>query len=400
MSVAPVIVLDGEQRSALAVVRSLGTHGWPTHVGSYEDASLAGGSRYATSETRLPHPTRFPKLFSEEVKKLVVATGARVVFPLTDQSVVALLEHPGSVAPATVPFGDLAAFLRASNKELVLALGSELGIAVPRQWVIDGPDAIPAPIPADVFPLVLKPCRSLAGSGADRSKVIVSYARDPSELAARLRAIAPVAFPVLIQRRISGPGLGVFLLRWNGITKAIFAHRRLKEFPPSGGVSVCCESVSLSEQLAMTSEALLNRLGWSGVAMVEFKLDSRTGEAFLMEVNARFWGSLQLAIDAGVDFPWYLARLALGEEVPSIRSWRVGLKSRWEWGEVNYLLARLRKKESESFPAEESPGLFETVAGASLLWRPGYRNSVLRVRDPVPFLRESRRWGCTVLGLT
>ena len=37
--------------------------------------------------------------------------------------------------------------------------------------------------------------------------------------------------------------------------------------------------------------------------MVEFKHDERDGVPKLMEINGRFWGSLQLAIDAGVDFP-------------------------------------------------------------------------------------------------
>ena len=41
--------------------------------------------------------------------------------------------------------------------------------------------------------------------------------------------------------------------------------------------------------------------------MVEFKLDARDGVAKLMEINGRFWGSLQLAVDAGVDFPAILS---------------------------------------------------------------------------------------------
>jgi predicted ATP-grasp superfamily ATP-dependent carboligase len=51
-----------------------------------------------------------------------------------------------------------------------------------------------------------------------------------------------------------------------------------------------------------------------GVAMVEFKLDRRKGNAAkLIDVNGRFWGSLQLAILSGVDFPYYLYQLAVGD---------------------------------------------------------------------------------------
>ena len=41
----------------------------------------------------------------------------------------------------------------------------------------------------------------------------------------------------------------------------------------------------------------------TGVAMVESQRRARWPRLYLMEVNCRFWGSLQLAIDCGVDFP-------------------------------------------------------------------------------------------------
>ena len=68
-------------------------------------------------------------------------------------------------------------------------------------------------------------------------------------------------------------------------------------------MSVYRESVAADPDLVRRSRALLDAFGWCGVAMVEYKLDERTGTPYLMEVNGRFWGSLQLAIDAGVDFP-------------------------------------------------------------------------------------------------
>jgi len=43
--------------------------------------------------------------------------------------------------------------------------------------------------------------------------------------------------------------------------------------------------------------------------MVEFRVDARDGTAKLMEVNPRFWGSLQLSILSGADFPYLLYNL-------------------------------------------------------------------------------------------
>src|SRR5439155_393437 len=77
------------------------------------------------------------------------------------------------------------------------------------------------------------------------------------------------AFPVLLQRRVRGPGEGLFLLRWNGRVLAAFAHRRLREKPPAGGVSVYRESIAAPPELVAAGTRLLEVLDWRGVAMVE-----------------------------------------------------------------------------------------------------------------------------------
>ena len=115
-----------------------------------------------------------------------------------------------------------------------------------------------------------------------------------------IASLDDAAFPLLIQQRIVGPGTGIFLLVWDGTVRAVFAHRRLREKPPSGGVSVYSESIAAKPDLVERSRLLLERMKWNGIAMIEYKLDASTGVPYLMEVNGRFWGSLQLAIDAGV----------------------------------------------------------------------------------------------------
>ena len=60
-----------------------------------------------------------------------------------------------------------------------------------------------------------------------------------------------------------------------------------------------------------------------------------------MEVNGRFWGSLQLAIDAGMNFPLLFYRLAIGEDVPSQFDYKAGVRSRWLLGDLDQLLIRL-----------------------------------------------------------
>jgi hypothetical protein len=112
-----------------------------------------------------------------------------------------------------------------------------------------------------------------------------------------------------------------------------FARNRKCLCLPRSGVSGRGRPSTLRESiwdpaLQQRAEDLLASLGWTGVAMVEFKVDPRDGEPKLLEVNPRFWGSLHHAILCGVDFPFLLYRLAVDGDVDRVMRYQVGVRSR------------------------------------------------------------------------
>ncbi len=126
--------------------------------------------------------------------------------------------------------------------------------------------------------------------------------------------------------------------------------------------------------------------------MVEYKLDARTGTPYLMEVNGRFWGSLQLAIDAGVDFPNILVDAACGLPTPAIGDYKTGIRLRWEWGDVDNLLLRLRRSRRTPAAARWRSGSLEGLIDFARALGPGTRGEVLRLDDPMPFVHETLNW--------
>jgi predicted ATP-grasp superfamily ATP-dependent carboligase len=137
---------------------------------------------------------------------------------------------------------------------------------------------------------------------------------------------------------------------------------------------------------------LLDALDWNGVVMIECKRELATGQYVLMELNGRFWGSLQLAVDAGVDFPTLLLRCAAGEPVPAQPPYRVGVRSRWFWGDVDNLYLRLRRSPA-NLHADPVAGARVRAVLEFLHHRPGRdRCEVWRWRDPAPFLVETLQW--------
>ena len=121
---------------------------------------------------------------------------------------------------------------------------------------------------------------------------------------------------------------------------ALFQHRRLKEFPRSGGVSVVAIAEPVDSLLADHAMRLLKALEWEGVAMVEFRVDRPTQRVALMEVNGRYWGSLQLSILAGVDFPWYQWQVAHAQSSDVPVCYRTGVTARWTHGALQRLSTR------------------------------------------------------------
>ena len=385
---ASILVTDGEQRAALAVVRSLGRAGHRVFVCSTRSRPLAGASRYAKNAFPVPDPLGRPAAFADEVGRLVRCLRADLLLPVADASATALLPRRERFLPAVIPYPAWESYARISDKACALGAAAAVGIAVPASTVLTAPtDATP---PTGLrFPLVIKPTRATAGAVAGRSRLPARYAWDAAELAAHLGATPAEAYPLLLQERIVGPGLGVFLLIWNGALVAAFGHRRLREKPPSGGASVLCQSEALDPDLLARSRALLDRFDWSGVAMVEYKLHSETGVPYLMEVNGRFWGSLQLAADAGVDFPALLVAAAQGGTAGPPPDYRIGLRSRWWWGSVDHLIARLRAGNSGAAgPASRARVLLDAIS----LLRPAPSSNVFKVYDPLPFLHETVSW--------
>jgi predicted ATP-grasp superfamily ATP-dependent carboligase len=387
---ATVLVTDGEQRAALAVVRSLGRAGHRVYVCSSRPRSLAGASRYAVGQVAVPDALREPAAFVSALERLVEGWGIDVVIPISEPSLLAILPERDRFPGARIPFAPYERFLAICDKAAVAAAAEEVGIRVPAQVVLTSPEE-GRELEAGVrFPLVLKPGRSVIGDGAGRAKASVVHVADREQLESALRRLPPAAYPLLVQERIVGPGIGIFVLLEGGELRAAFAHRRIREKPPSGGVSVYRESAPLSPDLLERSLALLRRFDWEGVAMVEYKLDEATQTPYIMEINGRFWGSLQLAIDAGVDFPCLL--LADPAETPPVTEYTVGVRSRWEWGDVDHLLARLRRSAEELALPPGSPGRLRAILDFLAAFGPGNRNEILRASDPGPFVRESLDW--------
>lgn len=388
-----VLVTDGGERASLAAVRSLGRAGYEVGVTARTARCLAGASRHAGRTWGTPDPLTEPSAYVEALRGIVREAAIDLLLPMTEVSLLAVLPRREELAGVRIPFPPYDRFRAITDKARVVAEASEVGIAAPRQKILEGPDlACRRTLEALNFPLVLKPARSVGETCHVQKKVGVVHVHTPEGLPPALEQLPPQAYPLLVQERIDGIGAGVFLLVRDGHVVASFAHRRIREKPPSGGVSVCRESVAADPALVESSRALLERFGWEGVAMVEYKIQDGSGEPYIMEVNPRFWGSLQLAVDAGVDFPRLLVDAALGKNVEPVTTYELAVRSRWWWGEVDHLVARVKEAHTSHGVVPAIRQLTCSIRDLLRGWGGQTRSEVWAGSDPAPFLRETMDW--------
>ena len=308
-----VLVTDGDSRPALAAVRALGRQGHEVIVASERIPCLASVSKYAAASERVPSPVNEATGFENALMELVHRQHVQVVLPITEISTLLVTERQQQLpAFCRVPFPSAAVVSNAANKAHVIQLAERLGVPIPRSVIVSSADEGVGRRGELSYPAVVKPARSRVRVGSGWISTGVRYATDARDLTQILYSLPAETFPILLQERIEGPGVGLFACFDDGHATAMFAHRRLREKPPSGGVSVLSESTPLDPAAVEYSQRLLSELGWRGVAMVEFKRDDRDGQLRLMEINGRFWGSLELAIAAGVDFPSLALDVAVG----------------------------------------------------------------------------------------
>ena len=388
-----VLVTDGEQRAALAVVRSLGHRGHTVHVSSSHPQPIAKASKYCSGFRATTDPLRNPAEYVDQLIELCRIWRIEVLLPITEASLMAILPQAARFSGVQIPGPSCDAFMAVSDKAELMRTAPRFGLNVPQQLEVPAPEAFDAASLAELrFPLVIKPARSVGVARDERIANSVQYATDKTQLRKVLRALPKAAFPVLLQQRVSGRGVGIPVLLWNGTVQALFSHRRIREKPPSGGVSVYSESIAPDPALAAGVVELLQHYRWSGVAMAEFKQDLVSGTAWLMEINGRFWGSLQLAIDAGVDFPALLLDCVEWGSAHSGEGYRAGVQLRWWWGDFDQLLMRIRKSRSMLNLPAGFPGRAIALREFMTLWRPGDRSEVLRRVDPRPGFVETVNW--------
>lgn len=381
-----ILVLDANERSALAVTRSLGRLGHRVIAADTGSASLAGASRFATRRLAYPDPYSSPSAFIDFVLAMVDKGEADVIIPCTEVTTYLLCQASQQLQSVHHYLPTFPAFEELSDKGRLFHRASHANLTIPETvWMEPGSDPL-----SDArnlgFPVVMKPYRSRILDSDGWLTTSVKVADSEKSLTRILQQSESFRrFPWLLQQFIPGTGAGVFSFHVPGQETRYFSHTRIRERPPGGGVSVLSESAPVPEDMVGIATRLLDVEGWRGPAMVEFRVDPH-GTAYLMEINPRLWGSLQLAVDAGFDVPRMLLEGAVRGTPECTGEYEPGHRLRWLLGDLDRLYMVFRSKNHT---------LNEKARDALQFLNPGWprtRYEVNRLGDLGPFWHELRHY--------
>lgn len=359
-----VLILSGDSPFALAVVRAFrNQNDWQVCVLGKHLFCPAGFSKYC-SQKRVLNPSERDKDFADctWLLEVIQEVQADLLLPVDIPEIRLVIEHRRAIEKhcrvGLVP--SLESFLIANDKSNFLEFIRRNSIPHPRSMIIRTGelDSLIEELSEFRFPILLKHPRSEYGRGIQRMKTI-------DELLESCRRGFNGVENYVAQEEIPGTDIDCSVLCVNGdvvastVQRSILANRR--EFAPPIAIEIMDDPKVLH-----LAKDIVHRLNWNGVAHIDMRYDNRTGEVFAIEMNPRYWGSLEASTRAGVNFPLLWSKISLGEPIAKLNATHIRYAS---GSSIPRLYTGNLPKDQKSFS----------------LWETAFADWV---RDPMPNLIE------------
>lgn len=347
----------------LAAVRSLGQKGFYLTVGEKTRFAAALFSRYCNKKVIYPSPLSDPDRFLEWLLKEVKTNHYEMIMPTEFATQILILKNRDLIEKYTrLSLADYELTKDVHNKAWLMRYAAANNHSCPKTYFVEDindlrPDKFE-------YPLVIKPRESSGSRG------IIYVKNHEGFLNAFKNVHKKYPFPLVQEYIPNGGAYGVgALFNSKSEPRAAFIYKRLREYPVAGGPSTLRESVKNDEIKGIAID-LLKSLKWKGLAMVEFRVDARDGKPKLMEINPRLWGSLQLAILSGIDFPYLLYKMVVDGDVEPVWDYKIGVRCRWLIpGDMLHFISNIKK-------LRLTPGFFTKTDG----------DDIISTSDPMPVI--------------
>jgi predicted ATP-grasp superfamily ATP-dependent carboligase len=279
----------------------------------------------------LPSP---PEPYLDFLERLLDRTAARVLITSSDGTLALMrryrerLERRVRIGLASDP-----ALGIAMNKVQTLEIAQRLGLGVPRSVNVGEVSEVKSALGEVGLPVVVKPVESWLWGEQQGARLTCKLVTTPDEALRAVEELTRFGGTTLFQQFLSGRREAVSLLYARGEFYARFAQWARRTMPPLGGTSVLRQSIAIPPDIGDQAERLVREIDLEGYSEVEFRRDSNE-KPYLMEINPRLSASIEIAVRAGVDFPYLLYQWANGDQIDVVKGYRIGRWMRHLGGDI------------------------------------------------------------------
>jgi predicted ATP-grasp superfamily ATP-dependent carboligase len=326
---ANILVPDYLGQQTLSGIRSLAASG--------DIVDLANNTHYVLHKIfksravnhyfQIPNVNQDESKYIQQVLKLLSDRKYDIVLPFGLASYYTLSKYKKEVLEHTCAMLPDYDSLKLANDKLASSLRCrELGLDTPALYSDYQDNDIQAISRQVRYPVVVK---ARSGSGVREG---LRYAKNQQELILVYEELmnkdAHGPFNPenpLIQEFIPGYIHDACVLSDNGKPVNILTQIRQIMYPITGGVGAVNVTTN-DPELKKLASRILEGINWHGPAQIEFKFDPRDKQYKFIEFNPKLWGTLDLSIQAGMDFPGMIRDLCLGKDVERVDNYQVGLR--------------------------------------------------------------------------
>ena len=343
-----VLLTYGWVRSSYSALRNLSKHGLDVVASDSSSIGMSQFSRLSSGFKKYTSHYEDENKFISDILDICSSKEIKLILPSHNETeIIARHRHKFSEdLVAMIPVETHCKMF--NNKSDAYDYVSNIGIPVPARFKYSNPNEIFQLLKSQgVEKTVIKLLTGNSGKGvfygknAEHTQNVVKGLIEQYQL-------TPSRYPQ-VEEYVDGEGYGCSVLYNDGTFITHFTHRRLRDKIETGGTSTFRKSVT-HEGIETATKAIFDSLGWNGLAMCEFKVCPKTGRFWFIEVNPRMWGSISLAIQSGVQFP-YLAWLCATQGSSAAINYHalctvnLNWKARWLLGDIFIILGKLFKLE-------------------------------------------------------
>lgn len=330
-----VLLTNGWDRIAFNVLKGLVKENLNVAFGTDEFLGMGRFSKSVKNKFIHPDYLNSEKEFIETIKNAINLYRPKVFIP-TGEEIYTISKNIDKFRNNNIriPVADYNILDSLNDKSSSYKIANSIGIPIPatikpitKQDILDFAKEYS-------FPVVLKNIKSNSSQGV----FFLTKHNIDKILEVQIAEKGTSLDEFILQQFIEGVGYGVSGLFNNGNPKALFTHKRIRERIKTGGPSTLRISTE-NREIEEYAISLLKSVKFHGVAMVEFKYNEKMKKGWFIEVNPRFWGSVGLAVNSGVNFPYLLYRMALDGDIDHpVFEYNKGVTEKWLIGDINAIL--------------------------------------------------------------